>query len=392
MPENNYSNPTSLFPNSSDYNMRDVAGNSLSLYPTMNASESKARSLPFIDMEEKSRGYDLQRKALETGEFGSPEATEARMSEHRLKGKKNAAEEAILPYKTEAEKRKYQEETLSAHDVGEAERAKSQEIVRNLRQGPHRELMHRLGNLHDRLMDEPTKEGRAQMYFSTLKDFQQEYPNIQIPGDMHTLSNAGPNEPEPFENGSSVMKHLAALRSAQMDAPELANKRLEILLQNQGRAQNVATEQAGATTRTGMTNQTGRDVAREATERAAAVAGLKHPVAQASTEYKKDPSEENLMNLRSHLEREWNTDVATKRYGLATTLEQTAKTPKDRAEAASYLNQKKAEYFEGYGVYLDPRNGQLLEEGATQDVKGKTYKYKGQKFNPKKNDSWELVK
>lgn len=386
-----YNNPTAMVPDPSSYAIGP--NNPFSLYPTMQASENNARAQPFIDTALQGAKYDLQKKAIETGEFAGPEQTEARRSKAALEGQTNAAAMAVLPFKTDKEKNEYVEDLRKKHDVTDSEMAQAQEITRNLKTGaPLSELYHRLGNLHDTMNEkDATPDSRAAQYFQTLSDFQSQYPNVQIPKDMHTVSNAGPTEPEPFENGSQIMRHIAALRASQLDSPELANKRLEILLQNQGRMQAVQAEQTGANTRTQATTESAERVAETRSAAAVAAAGMRHPVANAYTEYKKDPSDENRLQLRSHLEDQWNA-TATKRYSIATTLEQTSQDPKVRAQNTSYLNQKKAEYFEQYGIYLNPQTGQEMRQGQTQVVGKKTYQYKGPKYNPKDNDAWTEVK
>lgn len=179
--------------------------------------QTQQQAQPFIDMAQQSRGLSLDKQRIETGEFADPRAVNARMSGHDLTTATNQSKLRMMPKMEEAEMRRIDEEIRALPHMTDQKIAQAQEITRNARSAPHREMLANLGQLYP-ILQKATDQEKPFLYLSAIERMKQL--GIKVP---QQFTNYDPRH----------LNDLAAIYHAQIYTPEQIGK--ERITDMQGR-------------------------------------------------------------------------------------------------------------------------------------------------------------
>lgn len=296
--------------------------------------QTERQAQPFINNAQQSQGLDLQKKAIETGEFADPRAVRARMSGQDLQAAKNESGLRNQPTMEKYEKARLDEEIRSLPGVTDAKIAQAQEATRMAQTAPHREMLHDLGQLYP-VMQKASEQEKPFLYLSKIE--QMKAKGIKVPDNLAQY--------DPRHLGD-----LAALYHAQIMTPEQVGKERVV-------------DQQGANHLEGIAMQGANSLAVAETSARAHIEGARLHVQAGETpakaearirkELRKDPgNEESRRELSGYLEEKF--DKSFQKDGLGNMLQIQAMQDKEKMnQYLSYREQQKARLFMNEGLYGD---------------------------------------
>lgn len=296
--------------------------------------QTERQAQPFINNAQQSQGLDLQRKAIETGEFADPRAVRARMSGQELTAAKNESGLRNQPTLEKAERARLDEEIRSLPGVTDAKIAQAQEATRLAQTAPHREMLQDLGQLYP-VLQKASEQEKPFLYLSKIE--QMKAKGIKVP---ESLANYDPRH----------LGDLAALYHAQVMTPEQVGKERVVDQQGGNHLEGIAMQGANSL----AVAQTSADAhirgaqihANNAETPAKAEARLRK-------EMRKDPgNEDTRRELAGYLEERF--DKSFQKDGLGNMLQIQAMQDKGKMnQYLSYKEQQKARLFMNEGLYGD---------------------------------------
>lgn len=201
-------------------NQNPVQGNPF--WSGMMGERNQQNAYPFMANALQGQEMDLAKKGMENQEFASPLAQRSRATglQHGIQTKQSEME--TLPFKTAADKLRYQEEIRAMPSLTDEKIAKAGEVMRQIKSQPHKELISSLGSLYDLLHKLPEdKMGpdgfvqssqRGQVYLRELARWQMTHPGVEIPEMLRRY------------DSHNTMGDLAAIRFNQLNSPEQVGK------------------------------------------------------------------------------------------------------------------------------------------------------------------------
>lgn len=308
-----------------------------------NATQNRATAQPFINQAKEQGDLELMKRRMETGEFTSQPAQNARMSQYPLQQQKNESATRMIQPEEDAQRTRLKEEIRALPGMTDQKIAQARVATQQAEGTPHRHLIEELGTLYDTVKDaEPN--ARPFLYASALKRWEMTHPGSQVP--------------EQFRNyDERFLPDLAAIRHAQIETGDQRGK--EVLENLKGNVHQKGIETQG---------DAARDVARihgiysnaAATIHANAGESTDRQKSRLRTQLRNDPNdEESRTQLRSIVENEFNNNLQKDiRYTMLAA--QATSNPQAASQANVYRNQEKFRLFNSEGLY-----GDMPEESYT---------------------------
>lgn len=213
-----YVNPFAMY-----QNVNSVPNNPF--YSDMMRHDFQKQATPFIDRMNQSGNMDLMKKGIETGEFASPEATQARMTGHQKRTAENQSYMSMQPHRDNAEQARLAAEIEALPYLNKEKIEKAKLMARQVEGTPMKELYATLGQLYDHMKDAKPEE-QGFLYANAINRFQQTNPGVEIPPPLRVFR-------------PDMIGDFAAIRHSQLFTPEQVGRERVQHIQG-GYGENVA--------------------------------------------------------------------------------------------------------------------------------------------------------
>lgn len=331
----------------------------------MVGQRNQANAYPFMQNSFQSQGLDLQKQAMEVGEFTSPLAQESRRTglEEGIATKRSNME--ILPFKTEHERKRYLEEIRALPALTDEKIARAGEVVRNVKAAPQRELLANLGTLYDMMHKLPDDSGpdgsmknpqRAQTYLREVARFRMQNPGIDIPPQLRTY------DPD------NTMADLAAIRFNQLNSPEQVGKERIENIRGDYKLRDSELDNASRERQVAGTNAATRYAADKAAERAAANETPAKAIARLKKEIRENPKDQEAQDeLHGYLQTEFSKYLKERpeKGALDIMYMQGMNDPKSQVQYFERMQQLEGDFYERHGIKI-PQYEYRLNGGKVQ--------------------------
>lgn len=291
---------------------------------------------PFIDMMRQGAGYDLQKKAMETGEFMGSTAQAQREAERQAATAKSQYTIATEPERAQTDITGFQQTRRKMPDLTDAEIAKARQTVMNAQSAPAREFIAEAGALADHF-DNLDEGQRQQAYDQFINRWHMTHPGAVLPEHLRKYS------PE-------LHREMKAIHYASVNTPEQIGRERLKDMEVTGGLQRETLQQAGATDRALIQGQSQRAVA---SIHANTAETPQKAEARIRRQLRDNPNDEDAQReLRGYIEDRF--DQRFQRDGLGQMLQvQAASDPKNLTRYLTYREQQKARLFMNEGIYGD---------------------------------------
>lgn len=303
--------------------------------------DTEREAAPFIQNAQQSQALDLQRKAIETGEFSDPRAVRARMSGHDLTATKNESEGRLTPKREEAEVARLREEVRSLPHITDAKIAQSQQMTNVAEGTPYHALHGTLASLYPDIHDKPLDQ-QMQAYSGAIRKWKQENPRAQLPAHF---------DPDNMMTGDSfkkiIMPDIQHMFLGGQNTPEQVGKERIVALQGNNQINEQRVRNQGS--------QTVAEINADAHVRGAQLhlnSGETPPkaIVRLQKELRQNPdNQEAQRELTGYINSEFETRFSKDGRGQMLAV-QANSDPKASEMYEQYKAWKKAEYYGEHGI------------------------------------------
>lgn len=302
-----------------------------------NAIQNRQTAQPFINQAKENGDLELMKRRMETGEFMSPEAQGARMSQFPLQQQMNESKGRMIQPEENAQRERLSQEIRALPDMTDQKIAQAQLAVQQAKGAPHRELLSELGQLYDTVKDASPAD-RPFLYQSALSRWQQTHPGSEVPEQFRAYR-------------EEFLPDLAAIRHAQIYSPDQVGKERLTSMQNQS-AQSIAQGNNQTQVQVGA----GHDAAHLAAVGAQVKAQETPPkaISRLVGELRKDPNNEgSKRELSYYLSTEFETKFAKDGRAQMLAISANGDTPQAQQAAQTleqYKSWSRAQYYGEHNI------------------------------------------
>lgn len=149
-----------------------------SFWGAINARRNAMQAQPFMENALSGQQADLARKLMETKEYTSPTAQDARMSGFETTAATNRAKLETLPHQTSYDITKLKEDQRALPTLTDERIAKAQQVIKGIKDAPMQEVLSSFANLYPGLRDEKDDLKKHAIWQQNLASLKQKHPEL----------------------------------------------------------------------------------------------------------------------------------------------------------------------------------------------------------------------